>query len=295
MARMLMGYDTERFEEPSVTSQFLRTMSRIHEEYDIPCTLFLVGKVIETNVEDIRPLVGNPLFDLQQHSYSHRPFKTYVMDFQAIPDEEWTRRSTRQLRELEGLQTRPKIIVHRGLSLDEIKEEVTRTQDCLRDLLGIEHNRGLTCPYAYYLGLLDRPDITDLLYGLGIRFIRSWGRNHFGWLPTPFSVQPFFYEAHGHEDMLEIPIQGWHDGTWKFVHGWTDIDGYVAMLKECLLEVVEKDYTWSVLAHDWSSIREDAQMSGIRAFIEHALEQEDVTFMSHSAFYEQALAERGAD
>jgi peptidoglycan/xylan/chitin deacetylase (PgdA/CDA1 family) len=294
MARILMGYDTERFEEPSVTSHFLRTMSGIHEEYRIPCTLFLVGKVVESNFADITPLVGNPLFDLQQHSYSHRPFKTYVLDFQAIPDEEWTRRSTRELRELEGLQTKPRMIVHRGLSLDEIKQEVIRTQERLRDLLGIEESRGLTCPYAYYMGLLDRPDITDLLYELGIRFVRSWGRNHFGWLPTPFSVQPFFYETHGHEDLLEIPIQGWHDGTWKFVHGWANTQGYVAMLADSLQQVVEKDYTWSFLAHDWTSIRKDPNMSGIRAFIELALEQEDVSFLSHSAFYEQALAERGA-
>ena len=286
MAKILFGYDTERFEEPSVTSHFLHTMSQMHEQYQIPCTLFLVGKVIENNADDIRPLVDNPLFDLQQHSYSHQPFKTYVMDFRSVPDEE--------LGQIEWLMGKPKVIVHRGLTLEEIKEEVTKTQERLHDLLGIEHNQGLTCPFAYYMGLLDRPDVTDILYDLGIRFVRSWGRNYFGWQPTPFDVQPFFYEAHGHDDMLEIPIQGWHDVLWKSQHGWTNVEGYVAMLKESLQEVLENDYTWSFLAHDWSSVREDPDMSGIRAFIEYALEQKDVTFMSHSTFYEQALAERGA-
>jgi hypothetical protein len=57
---------------------------------------------------------------------------------------------------------------------------------------------------------------------------------------------------------------------------------------------MEHDYTWSFLAHDWSSIREDPEMSGIRAFIEYALEQDDVAFATHASFYEQALAERGA-
>ncbi len=284
MAKILFGYDTERFEEPSVTSHFLRTMSRMHEEYRIPCTLFLVGKVIENNAEEIKPLVGNPLFDLQQHSYSHRPVKSYVMDFRQMPDEE--------MQQIEWLRGRPKVIVHRGMSLEEVKEEVTTTQQRMRDLLGIAQNRGMTCPFAYYQGLLDRPDVTDLLYDLGIRFVRSWGRNYYGWNPTPFDVQPFFYEAHGHDDMLEIPIQGWHDVLWKSQHGWTNIEGYVAMLKDGLQEVLDHDYVWSFLAHDWSSVREDPEMSGIRAFIEYARQQQNVAFMTHAAFYEQALAER---
>ena len=125
--------------------------------------------------------------------------------------------------------------------------------------------------------------------------MRSWGRDSRGWNPTPFEEQPFFYEAHGHDDMLEIPIQGWHDTLWKAQHGWTNVWGYVAMLKESLREVLEHDYTWSFLAHDWSSIREDPEMSGIRAFIEYAVEQEGLTFASHSDFYEQALAERGTE
>jgi hypothetical protein len=59
-----------------------------------------------------------------------------------------------------------------------------------------------------------------------------------------------------------------------------------------LHEVLAKDYTWSFLAHDWSSVREDPEMSGIRAFVKYARQQRDVTFMTHAAFYEQALAER---
>ncbi|MBL7201206.1 MAG: polysaccharide deacetylase family protein [Anaerolineae bacterium] len=283
MAKILFGYDTERFEEPSVTPHFLSKVSQIHREYQVPCTLFLVGKVIEAAADDIKPLVGDPLFDLQQHSYSHKPFKSYVIDFRGVPDEE--------IQNLEWLRGRPKVVVHRGLSLEEIEEQVTKTQECLRSYLGIEDNRGLTCPFAYYQGLLDRPEITDLLYDLGIRFVRSWGRDSRGWNPTPFDVQPFFYTAHGHDDMLEIPIQGWHDTLWKAQHGWTNVGGYVAMLKGALDEVLEHDYTWSFLAHDWSSIREDPEMSGIRAFIEHALEQDGLDFLSHSDFYEQALAE----
>lgn len=286
MAKILFGYDTERFEDPSVTRHFLRTMSQMHEEYQIPCTLFLVGKVIEECADDIKPLVDNPLFDLQQHSYSHQPFKSYVIDFRGIPEEE--------LKDLEWLRGKPKIVVHRGLALEEIREQVIKTQECLRDYLGIECNKGLTCPFAYYQGLLDRPDVTDLLYDLGIRFVRSWGRDYRGWNPTPFDVQPFFYEAHGHDDMLEIPIQGWHDTLWKAQHGWANVQGYVEMLQESLHEVMEHDYTWSFLAHDWSSVRQDPEMSGIRAFIEYTLEQGDVTFATHTSFYEQALAERGA-
>jgi hypothetical protein len=282
MATVLMGYDTERYEEPEVTSHFLRVMPQLHRELQVPCTLFLLGKVIEQHAKEIEPLVGDPLFDLQQHGYGHRPFKTYLMDLRQMPDEEFNAVSF--------FRGRPRIQMHRGIKPEEIVEEVTKTQSLLRERLGVT-NIGITCPFAYYQGLLDRPDLTDLLYGLGIRFVRSWGRNYWGWCPTPFEEQPFFYTLHGHDDMMEFPMQGWHDTLWKMQHGFTDIDGYVELLKQGLAEVMAHDYTWGFLAHDWSSIKEDPQMTGIRAFLKHAKEQK-VPFMTYAVYYHKALAAR---
>lgn len=282
MATILVGYDTERYEEPEVTAHFLRVMPQVHKDLGIPCTLFLLGKVVELHAESIKPLVESPLFDLQQHGYGHRPFKSYVMDLRLMPDEEFSG--------VEWFQGRPRVMMHRGISLEEIEEEVTKTKALLRDSLGID-NIGITCPFAYYQGLLDRPDITDLLYSLGIRFVRSWGRNYWGWCPTPFEEQPFFYTLHGHDDMLELPMQGWHDTLWKAQHGWSDRAGYVSMLKECLEEVQEKDYVWSFLAHDWSSIKEDSEMWALRTFFEYA-QGAGVPFKTHAEYYREILAQQ---
>lgn len=280
MATILIGYDTERYEEPQVTAHFLDVMPKLHEDLGIPCTLFLLGKVIELHADAIRPLVDKPLFDLQQHGYGHRPYKTYLMDFRDIPDEEYAA--------TEMFRGRPRVSMHRGITLSEIEEEVVTTQALLKSRLGID-NIGITTPFAYYQGLLDRPDITDLLYDLGIRFVRSWGRNYWGWCPTPFKEQPFFYTLHGHDDMLEFPMQGWHDTLWKMQHGFGDIDGFVGMLKETLREVQDNDYVWCFLAHDWSSIKEDPEMVGLRRFYEYALGQ-GVQFQLYSDYYRNALA-----
>lgn len=282
MATILVGYDTERFEEPEVTAHFLRIMPQLHSDLQIPCTLFLLGKVVELHAARIRPLTENPLFDLQQHGYGHRPFKTYVMDLRLMPDEEFSG--------VEWFQGRPRVLMHRGIDLSEIEDEVIKTKSLLKEQLGID-NIGITCPFAYYQGLLDRPDITDLLYSLGIRFVRSWGRNYWGWCPTPFEEQPFFYTLHGHDDMLELPMQGWHDTLWKAQHGWSDREGYVSMLKECLEEVQEKDYVWSFLAHDWSSIKEDSEMLALRIFFEYAQEA-GAQFKTHAEYYQEILAQQ---
>ncbi|MGI6366874.1 MAG: hypothetical protein ACOX2L_00700 [Anaerolineae bacterium] len=280
MATILVGYDTERYEEPDVTRHFLDVMPRLHEELGIPCTLFLLGKVIELHEPRLAPLAGKPLFDLQQHGYAHRPFKTYVMDFRELSDQEF---ETSEL-----FRGQPRIAMHRGISLDEVRDEVTKTKALLKERLGVE-NIGITCPFAYYQGLLDRPDLTDLLYDLGIRFVRSWGRNYWGWCPTPFSEQPFTYSLHGHDDMLEFPMQGWHDTLWKMQHGFGDIEGFVSMLKSTLEEVQEHDYVWCLLAHDWSSIKEDPEMRGMRMFFEHALRQ-GVTFELYADYYRRHVA-----
>lgn len=283
MATILIGYDVERYTEPRVTREFLRVMTRVHEELQIPSTLFVLGRVVEQQAYRLRPLVQNPLFDIQQHGYSHQPLKTYVTDLRDMAPEELDR--------IKELGVRPGLSIHRGLSLPAIREEITTTQRLLRERLGVD-NIGLTCPFCYYQGLLDRPDVTELLYTHGIRYVRSWGRNHLGWSPTPLREQPFFYDLHGHPDLLEFPIQGWQDVIWRAQYGWDDIDGYVQMLKETLDEVIANEWEWSLLSHDWSSIKADPEMTGLRRFFEYAKAQDGVRFMLYSDYYDRALEQR---
>src|SRR5687767_11689297 len=154
----LIGYDVEAG-NPDVTRRFLRRVVEIHEGTGVPATFFLCGRTIERNLEELRPLAEHPLFDFQQHTYNHVLLKTVC-----IEDPQ------------EGMR------LYRGGTLEQIREEVSSTNALLREEYGVACE-GLTGPYAYYRGLMDRPDILEILWDEGIRFTRTWGRNEKDWQP----------------------------------------------------------------------------------------------------------------
>ena len=41
----------------------------------MPGTLFVCGRTLVHNVEALEPFVDHPLFDIQQHTYSHTLFR----------------------------------------------------------------------------------------------------------------------------------------------------------------------------------------------------------------------------
>ena len=154
-----------------------------------------------------RAIAQDPLFDLQQHTYSHQLLKTVHID--------------------DGKSIR----VVRGVSPEETRQEVRKTTELLRTALGVECI-GITGPWCYYRGLRDRPDILQVLWEEGIRFTRTDGRNEHDWHPVAIDLQPYWYDALGFPDILEIPIHGWHDCVIRGeVLGWHDLDGYVASVR----------------------------------------------------------------
>src|SRR5215475_2100272 len=104
MATLLIGYDTEsaavgeglaRFLGPEVpqyrgaldpetTRRGVGLLARLHEELQAPCTFFLCGRTLLHAVDAIEPLADSPLFDIQQHTYSHVVFRD--VRYQADPD-----------------------------------------------------------------------------------------------------------------------------------------------------------------------------------------------------------------
>ena len=243
MAELLIGYDVECTGDPEVTRAFLRRAREIHREH--PCTLFLVGKVIENNARDLEELADSPMFDFQQHTYSHRLLKTVCM-------------------ERDG-----QVTIYQGMPLAEIEDEVGRTSELLKKHFGREC-LGLTGPWGYYRGLADRPDILETLHRLGIRFTRTYGRNHHDFQPVAFDIQPFWYEPQGFGDVLEFPIHGWQDVYWRDINGWENVAGYTNYLLECLDYVADHDLAWSHGSHDWSSLRSDPDMTIIGALLDAA-------------------------
>ncbi len=264
---MLIGYDVEWQEEGTVTGDFLATARALHNRLDVPATLFIVGRTLERNAPHFEPLVDDPLFDLQQHTYSHQLMKTlYIEDGKSVR-------------------------LVRGVSAAETQEEVRKTNELLRRYLGVECI-GVTGPWCYYRGLRNSPEILQGLHDEGIRFTRMDGRNAQDWHPVDMDVQPYWYDETGFPDVLETVIHGWHDCVIRQeVLGWEDLDGYVESLKPYIDRAAAEDKVFSLCQHDWSSIREDPDMTATEAVIRYALDQ-GVQFMHYLDYYEMCKAKR---
>ncbi len=267
MGTMLIGYDVEWRGEGSVTGRFLERARALHNRLGVPATLFVVGQTLERWVPEFRTVAEDPLFDLQQHTYSHQLLKTvYIEDGRSVR-------------------------VMRGVSPEETRDEVRKTSDLLAEHLGVEC-LGLTGPWCYYRGLRDRPDILQVLWEEGIRFTRTDGRNERDWHPVSMDLQPYWYDALGFPEMLEIPIHGWHDNTIRAeVLGWEDVDGYVESVRPFVDRAAAEDKVFSLCQHDWSSIREDPEMRATEAIIRHA-QARGLRFLSYLAYYEESKVDR---
>lgn len=267
MATFLFGYDVEHL-DPDVTRPFLKRAAELHREYGVPATLFVLGQTLERNVDALGALVDDPLFDIQQHTYTHKPLKTLVQQ---------NSRGT-------------ELIV--GGSLERTRDEVSRTSELLAEKLGVRCT-GLTGPYTYYRGLADRPDILQVLDECGIRFLRTYGRNEHDWQPVSLDVQPFWYSLQGFPDMLEYGVTGWADCLLREELGWDDHEGYQAEVCRNLDLITERDLVWSYLQHDWASVRGDPDMLLTEALLREVRERgiESIRYIDH---YDRALAAPGA-
>ena len=265
MPTFLLGYDVES-NNPAVTGAFLATMQALHRELQAPASLFLVGKTVEQNVEPLLPLATDPLFDLQQHTYSHVLLKTICTVNER------------------GAQ------VKRGGSLEQLDEELGRANAVILDRLGVRCN-GITGPWNYYRGLSDRPDILDLLRKHGLTISRCWGRNEQDWQPVRLDVQPFWYEAQGFPEVLEVCIHGWQDCIRREQIGWENVDEYVRLMRRDLDEAADRDSVFSYCQHDWSSIRGDPAMRATRAILEYA-QHRGFRLLNYCQFYQECRAQQ---
>ena len=185
MATLLIGYDVEACAigeglaclgahgmgeaiDRTSTAKALEIIRRNHEEHEVPATLFVCGRTLVHNVGVLEPFADHPLFDIQQHTYSHTLLK----------DDHWKGGT---------FLASPPVA---------IEQEIRQTSEALHRLLGVDCI-GLRTPHGYHLGLTDRPEMLAVLQSCGIEFVSSWARNAEGVNPTPLSVQPFWYAEQG--------------------------------------------------------------------------------------------------
>jgi peptidoglycan/xylan/chitin deacetylase (PgdA/CDA1 family) len=280
MATLLVGYDVEAFAvgeglarmgdhglrealDPSSTVKALQIIRKNHEETGAPATLFICGRTLLHALDAFRPLAGHPLFDLQQHTYSHTLFK----------EDRW-----------QGgvfIPSPPEAIEH----------ELVMTSAALKRHLSVDCV-GLRAPHGYYRGLTDRPEMLALLRRCGIGYVSSWARNAEGGNPTPLSVQPFWYDEQGRPDLLEIPFQGWLDAFWFEANGIERGEAFGEVLKETIDEIVAKDLTYAACFHDWAMLRyREARTGWVRTLLDYAREK-GVEILSYTDFYRRMPAAR---
>jgi peptidoglycan/xylan/chitin deacetylase (PgdA/CDA1 family) len=247
----------------TATRRGLEVILRNHEEFEAPATLFVCGRTLVHNVDVLAPFVEHPLFDIQQHTYSHVLLK----------DDGWKGGTF--------LASPP----------EAVWQEITQTNEAFRRLLGVEIY-GLRTPHGYFRGISDRPEMLEVVSDCGIRFISSWGRNAEGGNPTPMSIQPYWYADQGYPDLLEIPFQGWLDGTWFEEFGIDRGREYAAVLVASADEAARADGVYGACFHDWAQIRYgEAETRWVNRLLSHC-RAAGIPLSSYAEYYQQRLSQR---
>ena len=229
---MVFGYDIETASENTVG--FLEGATEMHEKHGVPWTIYLTGQTVEQCTDAIRKCMRSPLVTVAQHTYSHVLLKSVYM----TPGDG---------KPVHGAEPN---FFKEGGSLDQIRQEISKAQGIIKDLLQVDC-RGLTGPWCYYRGLVDRPDILQILQDNGIRWIRTNARDYRDCQPTPFTEQPFFYADQGFPEILELGVQGYQDDFyWERFddrsHGETYQDYLFAMVDE----TAKNGWVWNLCSHD---------------------------------------------
>ena len=274
---LLVGYDVERSPgrvpgekwvgqalAHDTAEVFLEAALRVHSELRVPATLFVVGCNIERLRPQLEACLASGWFEIAQHTYEHFPLKSVV-------------------------EESPDNIYLPGMPWDRIEEQLARPVELLKKHLGVEC-RGITAPYGYYRGLVDRPDILAVIARLGMSYVRSYGRNSRDYFPLSWDAQPFWYERQGFPTLLETPMQGWIDAQWRREHGWQNWSAYHDHLKAQIDHVAAARLCWSHCQHDWTSLLYDEPLAWTRKFLEQAAARLDI--LTHYQFYERMRRSR---
>jgi peptidoglycan/xylan/chitin deacetylase (PgdA/CDA1 family) len=236
--------------DPDTCREALEVLTGVHADAGVPATLFVCGRTLLHALEPVQKAHASGLFDIQQHTFSHVPFK----DIEYSPEPG----------NLAKIPASPPVA---------LLEELRMTSRLLRDHVGTA-TVGLRPPFGYYRGLRDRPDLLEIVRKAGLRYVTSWGRNADNGNPSPWDVQPFSYEEEGYPDIFEIPFQFWLDVIWFDQHGYDSGPAYLDALKGAVDVVAEQDIVYGACFHDWVAIASDERKTGwLRGFFTYAKEK----------------------
>jgi len=95
--------------------------------------------------------------------------------------------------------------------------EVVRTNELIAEIFGREPI-GLRMLAGFYRGMRGEPQILDILWRNGIKFLSADLRGPGDILPSSLK-EPFWYADEGFPKLLELPGHSWHDNVLK---GYTE-------------------------------------------------------------------------
>jgi len=241
---LLIGYDVEAGTNgdllrttrttcgADVTRLFLDRAKRLHDQYELPGTMFVVGEKLPPEIAVFGAHIGNPLLDFQQHTYTHVALKPSVVDTDGrLEFADWPM----------------------ARNVEAAHEEIRRASAAFMSHLG-RPCVGLSVPYGCFMGLVDRPDLLEVLRTEEIQYVRSFHLNketadRADPLPVDFNV--FSYEAQGFPEILELCLKGYSDVKWALKYGWEARESYVDYVKYSL-DIVERAHAvWVLALHDW--------------------------------------------
>ncbi len=181
--RYIAAYDTE---SPACL-QACRKIVEMHRRLEMPATFFITGKTLEANAKEYRELLGDPLFEIASHTWSHKLL-------------------------------RDNTLCGRAVSADEKKEEIFRSKELIERIFE-RPCVGLRPAVGFDNALKGAVDVLALAREAGYRYVSSllWGPD----CSMPALIEePFHYGADGFADLWELPGHGWHENLLKNHNRW---------------------------------------------------------------------------
>lgn len=191
MSTFIAAYDVEN---QKYCLPAMRELVKLHEEFQIPATMYIVGKRLEEDGAEYRDLLANEeLFEVASHTYSHRI-----------------------------LQDHP--ICGKAPGPAEVREEVIRGVQLVEETFG-RRCRGLRPGCGFVDGFQTAPEILELCKEAKLDYVSShlWGPAY----TMPSLLKPAYtYSEQGYPQLWEIPGHGWHDNVLK--NSWTRTAAMIA-------------------------------------------------------------------
>ena len=265
MTLYIAAYDTE---SPQCLAA-CRKIVALHRRLEMPATFFITGQMLEADADEYRELLGDPLFEVASHTYSHKTFGDHPFCGPGVPLE----------------------VARREMEMG--KEWVERVFESVCE--------GVRPGCGFPDGLRGAPDLVATAAGAGFRYVSSaaWGPDFT--LPAPLRG-PFTYADEGAPDLWELPCHGWHENLlknnngigprrlllWPPAQDWPIPAGFVTAPEEefavervFLERAAERGLPYvSLIWHPWSLDRFDPAMRMLELTFAHvrALGLEPCTF-----------------